>query len=73
MHAQSQSDKMYRFRKRSVADDTSPSPAKKPKNHAKQGNIFAAFLFQEFKAYFYDSGAKMFCKSYNVVVDQVTK
>ena len=47
--------------------------AKMAKSDAKQKNISAAFKAQEFKAYFYDNGGKMFCQSCDVVVDQVTK
>ena len=45
---------MDRFLKRSAPGDTGPSPAKKFKSDAKQGNIPAAFRVQEFKTYFVD-------------------
>ena len=64
---------IYWFLKRSAPGDTSPSLAKKPKSDTKQGDISAAFRTLEFKAYFYDSGRKMFCKSCNVVMDHIRK
>ena len=64
---------MDRFLKWPALGDKSQSHTKKPKSDAKQGNISAAFRVQEFKAYFYDSVGKMFCKSCNVVVDHTRK
>ena len=64
---------MDRFLKRPADGEASPSPSKKMKKDAKQGNISAAFRAQEFKTHFYESGGKLFCKTCNVVVDHTRK